>query len=473
MLRRHSRAALCAATCLVATVAVAETDPPVEASVQEARAGSGDESQAGSAIGPADRLLRELDPRLRPIVAEALERNPELEALAAEAEAARLRVPQSRALPNPSIDVTAYLLPPETRVGPSRFMASFDQPLPAGGKRGAAEAASEERARAATARWQAERLKLVTRMRAASHELAFLEEHHSVLHHLRGHLVQHEAIARERYATGAGLAQSVVKIQAEITDVDFQLLDFELRRVQLRQSLNRWRDREPDAALPRFDLADAEVSQADLESLAVETLIRQAELSRPEVAAADAEIRASEALIVLSEKIGKPDWSVGATYTLVDRRDDPAGVALPPADNGNDVFGLKARVVLPIRRASNESHRDEARQRNQAALRRREAAVAEIRSSVAERALRLPLLWRQYRLVEDLLVVQAEEALDSARSAYVTGQLNALDLLHAEHVLFDARIAAARARADHLISRAELEGAVGEPLGSLLKEEME
>ena len=60
--------------------------------------------------------------------------------------------------------------------------------------------------------------------------------------------------------------------------------------------------------------------------------------------------------------------------------------------------------------------------------------------------------------------MQAEEALDSARAGYVAGTLNALDLLDAEHVLFDARSAVARAAADYAIYLARLEGVVAAPL---------
>ena len=77
---------------------------------------------------------------------------------------------------------------------------------------------------------------------------------------------------------------------------------------------------------------------------------------------------------------------------------------------------------------------------------------------------RIPLGWQQLRLLDDVLIVQAEEALDSARAGYVAGALNALDLLDAEHVLFGARTAVARAAADYAIYLARLEGVVAEPL---------
>ena len=79
-------------------------------------------------------------------------------------------------------------------------------------------------------------------------------------------------------------------------------------------------------------------------------------------------------------------------------------------------------------------------------------------------AARLPLLYRQWKLFADVLLAQAEEALSSSEAAYTTGKLNALDLLDAEHVLFEVRTATARTRADHAITLAELEGAIAQPI---------
>ena len=87
-----------------------------------------------------------------------------------------------------------------------------------------------------------------------------------------------------------------------------------------------------------------------------------------------------------------------------------------------------------------------------------------VAAELEELTARIPLAWRQLRLLEDVLVVQAEEALDSARAGYVAGTLNALDLLDAEHVLFGAQTAVARAAADFAIYRVRLEGVVAGPL---------
>ena len=53
-------------------------------------------------------------------------------------------------------------------------------------------------------------------------------------------------------------------------------------------------------------------------------------------------------------------------------------------------------------------------------------------------------------------------------AAYATGAIGALELLDAEHRLFEVRLASARARADLAIAIAQLEGALAMPLGDAI-----
>ena len=70
----------------------------------------------------------------------------------------------------------------------------------------------------------------------------------------------------------------------------------------------------------------------------------------------------------------------------------------------------------------------------------------------------------QVELFEHVLLIQAEQSLRSAESGYAAGSLNSLDLLDAERVLLEVRTGIERARADHAIAYARLEGAIGAPL---------
>jgi outer membrane protein TolC len=251
----------------------------------------------------------------------------------------------------------------------------------------------------------------------------------------------------------------VVKLQAEITRVDNQLIDIQERRAALVARLGGLRDR-PLAELPVVVglplLRSIELDRREMESRTFGL--------RPELAAAAARIARAEALEQLAEKRFRPDFTVGLTYTAVEPRRDQPGRLQPPPGNGDDIFGLQGGLTLPVRRGKLRAGLEEAHELKRGAHEIQRAVRSRIAAELEELTDRIPLGWQQLRLLQDVLILQAEEALDSARAGYVAGTLNALDLLDAEHVLFGARTAVARAAADYAIYLARLEGVVGEPL---------
>lgn len=425
------------------------------------------EADASAAGEPsaAVQILADLEGPSAEYAREVLARNPDLARARARAAAAAVRAPQVSALPDPMAALTLYLAPPETRVGPQRVMASLSERFPWFGKLRAREQAALAEAAAAQAGVEALSLGLVTEARRLVYELAFLDAQEKVLREERETLALYEEIARARYASGVGLGQAVVKIQAEITRTESRLLELETRRAALVAAANALRDRAAGMpleleALPRLPPV----------SPRLEVLRRRALSRRPEVAEAEAMIAAAEARIESAEKEYRPDVTVGFSYTVVDRRQDAAGRLMPPEDNGDDVFGLTAGVNLPIWKEKLAAAVEEAVQGELAAREGRRAVITGIERTLGDLAQRLPLTWDRLRLFEEVLAVQAEESLRSAEAAYAAGTAGALDLLDAERVLLDVRIATARARADYAIALAQLEGAVGGPLTTELTE---
>jgi outer membrane protein TolC len=432
--------------------------------------GLGARAAGGQAVGPPDSaraedrataLSRAIgDPVLRSLTLEALERSPRLAALAARAQAEAWHAGSVGGLPDLDARLTAYVDPPETRVGPQRAMASVMQELPWSGKRGLEREVAEHRARAAEAELAAARLALVTEVRTVYYELAFVEAQTGVTEDFRAHLLRHEEIARARYTTGRGGTQDAIKLQAEITRVDQELLDLETRRASLGARLNGLLDRRIGDPAPAARLD--EVRPPDLDR---EELLRKAIDRNPRIESAQAMIAGAESEVGRMERSFKPDFMVGLTYAWVDRRDDAAGRANPPPDDGQDVFGVQGGIRIPIWRGQRRAGLEESLERRNAQERLRAQVVTAISAELADQTARIELTWRELRLLEDLLLLQAEEAVESAQSAYIAGTLNALDLFDAEHLLFDTRTAMARASADLLIAVAELEGVVAGELG--------
>ncbi len=442
--------------CLLAAVllatapgtSTAETDQPVQA-----------DSVAGPA--PADLVAGGIgDGALRALVEESLARNPGLRAGFSRARAAAQKAPQVASLPDPTAEATAFLLPPETRVGPQRLMLGYSQALPWLPKLDLKEAAALQEALGLERQVQADRLRLVTDVRRLYYELLFLDRSREIAATLLDDLDQHEEVAQARYATGVGSTQAVLRLQAEMTSTQQDLLDLDSREVALRARLNALRDRPAATPVTRGALPE-DIGEVGLKP---EQLLDRARNARPELQAADARLARADLMERLARMARRPDFKVGVTYTLVTSRDDDAARLLAIQGDGNDVFGLRGGVTLPVRKRRRAAAIQEALDlRSHAVSERRQAELA-IETEVGDLAERLPLAWRRLRLLEDLLVVQAEEALESAEAGYIAGALNTLDLVDAEEVLFEALTAVDKARMDYLIGLAELEGAVGRPL---------
>ena len=425
-----------------------------------------DATESSAAHSPSAVIAASVgDPKLRLLLEEVLERNPEVAVSAAEARAAAQRTLQEKPLPDPVVSLTAWVLPPETRVGPQLASLGLSQRFPWFGKLPLKEEAALAGAAAAEARVEASRLKVVTEVRRLAYELAFLAAERREVEADRATLSHYEELARARYASGVGIGQGVVKIQAEITRDDARLLEIATRNAALSARLNALRDRPQGAPIPAFEIPTAIEPDLDPAELRAEALRR-----RPELAETDALIVRAERLGDLAAKDYSPDITAGINYAYVAKRRDRAGREFPPEDNGQDVLGLFAAVNLPIHGKRLDAGVEEAAQRRLAAEEQHRVVVARIDGKLGDVTSRLDLTWDRIRLFEDVLIHQAAESLRSAESAYATGTYNALDLLDAERVLLGVRVATERARTDFAVATAELEGVVGMPLANLEKE---
>jgi outer membrane protein, heavy metal efflux system len=408
----------------------------------------------------AAALVASLPPPLAELAAEVLARNPDLARARREAVAAALRAPQVSALPDPMATLTPFLASPETRVGPQLLAAGISQRVPWFGKLALREQAALYAAAAARAEAEGRAVALVTETRRLYYDLAFLAAQEAAVRADRTTLEHYEEVARARYSSGVGLEQAVVKLQAEITRDDNRLLDIAVRRAALLASLDALRDREQGSSLPAVALP----REPPRPQLIFDVLEELALATRPEVARARSRLAEMATMVELAKKDYFPDVTVGLNYTVVGRRDDAAGRAMPPEGNGDDVVGLLAGVNLPVWRRRLDAAVEEASERELAAQEGLRSVANEIARALGDLVHRIPLTAAQYELLDGVLTIQAEEALRSAETAYGAGALGALDLLDAERVLLEVRVAAARTLADLAIAVARLEGAVARPI---------
>jgi outer membrane protein TolC len=398
------------------------------------------------------------DRQLSKLIETLLEDNPQIVSLWARSRSLFERAPQEKSLPDPQLTYRYFAKTPETRVGPQEHWLEFSQGVPWGGKRGLQARRAETLASGTT--WEAGNVerRLVAGLKRAYFEAAYLQEALTVNSEERELLRRFESIALKRYTTGQGIQQSVVKVQTDISRLEDR--DTELRErsdgVLRRIAEVIGRPESPLTLRPiELPLPDVSYDHDDLEQLAVS--------GHPRVRAVE---RRGEADRIWAERRkleARPDFRFGVGYIAVGEREDLAGAINPPEDNGKDILALTVGVNIPLHRKRIRAGIAEARESERANEEVLEAVRDRLRFDIQESLLRLDSLSERGHLFREVIIPQAEESLASAEAAYTTDRLSFLDLLDAERILFQSRLAYHRLVADVWITLADLELSAARP----------
>ena len=396
------------------------------------------------------------DEQLAAYIARAVENNPAVRESFARYRAALQRLPQASALPDPVLGVTQFARAPETRVGPQTTMLSISQRFPWFGKLSDQEQVAAKEASVVAALHEADKAEVVRQLKLAYYELAYLDTATAITSEDLELLRHYETLAEARYAQGIGLQQAVVKLQAEITRDLNRLEIFQRQRVDAEAVLNKLMDRAVDTPLARVTLPGIPAGAFDTAGL-----YALARRRRPEIEAAFQRIEGDEKRIHLARKQYRPDFTVGAGFTNVRGRRDPAGRVMPPPGNGKNIYSVTVGVNLPIFRRKYDAGVLEASERLLASKAGYRAQVNQAEVSIRSVGFRLETIRRQASLFENALLPQTEQALRSSETAYSTGLAGVLDLLDSERVLLEVRLGLAQLHSDYMKALAEMERATG------------
>ncbi len=411
-----------------------------------------------SSIARADstRYTAHGDDTVAALIAEALERNPGIREALLDSQAARYRIPQVTALPDPTLSYTWQGRPPETRVGPQQAGIAVSQRIPWFGKRADRGAVARKLAEAHDETVAMRRAEVVRQVKFAYYDLAYLDRAIGIATREEDILRLYETLAQARYSQGVGLQQAVVKLQAEITRVLSRRDTFLQRRVEVETALNALRDVPDHDPVPEARLPSLPVTAFD-----EDRLHRLSRTRRPEVRAAQLRVDTEEDTVRLARREHWPEVTLAAAWGFVGERRDRAGRLAPPRDNGEDTASFSVGINVPLYRTRYRAAVREAVARLEAAKAAYRRTVNEVDAAVRSTGVRLTMIGERIALFERALLPQAEQALRSTEEAYSAGTIGVLDLLDSEEMLLDVQLGLARLESDYMQALADMERAIG------------
>ncbi len=406
--------------------------------------------------GHAQEYSANGDEQLKLYIEHALERNPAVRQSFARYRAARQKMPQVSALPDPVLTITQYLRTPETRVGPQTTMISLSQKFPWFGKLSDREKIAAKAAAIVREQHEARKAETIRQVKAAYYALAYIDQAITITKEDLSLLGHYETLARARYSQGIGLQQAAVKLQAEITRDRNRLEELSIQRVSVVAVLNRLMDRPAKSTIGRVVLVEHPRAEINYEHL-----LGIGRTHRPEVIAALLAIEKDEKRIQLARRSYWPDFTIGASFVNVLGRRDPLGSVAPPYQNGKNVWAVTGSFNIPIQRRKYDAAVLEATEDKIASREGYRDVVNSVESAVRTVGFAIETTEGQIALFENTLLPQAGQALRSSEAAYSTGSLGVLDLLDSERVLLKVRLGLAQLSTDYMKSLADMERAIG------------
>ena len=380
----------------------------------------------------------------------ALKTNPEIQAAEQRMQAARAATRYASALPDPMFSYTRWLSGVETRVGPQENVFSLSQRIPFPGKLGLQGQIAGQDLEAARHALAATQLDVVLKVKSTYAELFRIDQSLTTLNEYENLLRDFSEVAATKYAVGQGMQAQILKAGVEISSIAVQRLNFEKMRTSAVARMNALLDQSPDTEV-------GPVTALDTSSVAAgyDTLLQQALEQKPELQANEAMITKAELAHKLAGKASYPDLNVQATYVTIPK------LAAVPSDAGKDPFALMVGVNLPIWFGKNRARVEQAQAARVAQELRQKSLQNAMEAEVADVLFQMRATRQTLQLYEQGLLVQAESSLESALSAYKTGNLDFLNLLDAERMLLQFRLAYFNEIASYFKQVAALERATG------------
>lgn len=252
------------------------------------------------------------DPLLDAILQDALDHNPDLAKSKALVEAERERIPQAKALSDPSLSIglqnDSFKKLQIGEMETSWYQVMLTQPLPWPGKRNLRGEIAGIGADLTGVAVDRVRLGLEADVKRAYYGLLLVRGQLTLLREQASFLEQAQAITQARYEVGQGSQADLLRAQLERNRLNQTRQSLEAEEQVLVATLNRLRGSSEAAPIPTTASLEALTVQAPT----VDSLLSLAETRSPELQSARLGVRQAERSLDLAKLDRRPDFAVNA-----------------------------------------------------------------------------------------------------------------------------------------------------------------
>ena len=368
----------------------------------------------------------------------AAENNPELKATFNQYLAALERVPQVKALPDPTVMFSIFASPVETRVGAQQAGISFTQAFPWFGQLRSQANAAEELAKARFSAFEETKNKLIYDVRSTYYDLYVLEAAVRVTEKNIKLLESFREMANIKLESATGSAVDLLRVEMELGELNNQILYLGDSRLPI---LTKFKELLNTETPPVIQLPDTLATEP---LTLTQSVLRDSILAQnPTLAKFEYEILSLDEEISVAKKMGLPSFSLGLAYTSVAKR---PGIEMP--DNGKDALIFpQVGVRIPLYRSKYKSMVKE-REIMQTSV------TEEKTSRVNQLNTMLETTWRDYADAERRIKLYvrltnlATQALDVIVAQYTSAGKDFEEILRMDRQLLRYELELEKARAD-------------------------
>jgi cobalt-zinc-cadmium efflux system outer membrane protein len=366
------------------------------------------------------------------------ENNPGLKSIFNQYLATLERMPQAKALPDPTVMFNYFASPVETRVGAQRFGISLTQAFPWFGQLKSQEIAVAQLARMHYEEFVDAKNKLFYEVRVTYYDLYMLRAMIAITSENIRLLQSFSQLANVRYESAMGSAVDLLRVKIELEELQDQLLYLNDSQLPIQARFNELLNTASPLIIVVPDTLET-IAFSENKNALLDSILTQ----NPLLKRFDYEDLSLDAEIDVARKMGLPSFTLGFSYINVSQRTD---VSMP--ENGKDAFIFpQVGVRIPLYRMKYQAMLKEREILKTAVSNKKEEKENELTTAMEEG-------WRDYSeavrrvALNQRLIRLANQALDILLAQYSTAGTNFEEVLRMDRQLLNYKLDLEKARVD-------------------------